>query len=492
MFVTAQEMYDLEEEVFASGVAPESLMNEAGHKVALEILRRFEGQNPGRAIAVVGKGNNGADAMVALRHLKEAGWRVALRSATAPGSFQDLPAKKFQELGDVEVLSGLKNDGSPSPLVILDGLLGIGTTGELREPLAGLAREINVLAASSAAFVVAIDVPSGLNCDTGEGGCDTVLADLTCTLGSPKVGLVADQAVNHVGSLALLPVEGLSNWEAQQDHLLTPATLPVAKLKRPYDFHKGRAGRVGIIAGSRGLAGAAALTSLGALRGGSGLVTLFVHESDYHLILPLVPVEVMVRPVEHYREVLAEELDALAVGPGLGDIGSDLLAVIDQFKRPLVIDADALNLLARHSEIGALKSHHLVTPHPGEMKRLLPDVHEKATRAEIAREFVRRSAAALLFKGSRTIVTAPEAPLRYNTTGTPGMATGGEGDVLSGLLAALLARGFSTTEAACLGAWLGGRASEIALASESVESLSATTTAHHLGAAFQDLRKAAP
>ena len=490
MFVTAQEMYDLEESVFASGIPAESLMDEAGRKVAREILRRFHRPTGGRAIAFVGKGNNGADAMVALRHLHEAGWSVALRCATPPDTFQGLPAKKFAELGKIDLLSSFTNDDTSGPLVLIDGLLGIGTTGNLRDPLVGLAREINELSAHHAASVVAVDVPSGLNCDTGECGPDTVRADLTCTLGSPKTGLVADQAANQVGSLALLPVQGLSDWDLGRDHLICPPTLSVAKLKRPYDFHKGQAGRVGLIAGSRGLAGAAALSSLGALHGGGGLVTLYLPEDDYPLILPLVPVEVMVKPVRSYREVLDDDLDALAIGPGLGARnGADLLAVINNFERNTVIDADGLNLIARRSSLSALRENHLVTPHPGEMARLLAPAELPSTRRETALAFTARSPAGLLFKGSRTIVTATGQALAYNTTGTPGMATGGQGDVLTGLLAALLARGLPLLEAAKIGTWLAGRAAEIALLTESEESLSATLTARHLGAAFQDLRR---
>ena len=156
----------------------------------------------------------------------------------------------------------------------------------------------------------------------------------------------------------------------------------------------------------------------------------------------------------------------------------------------MVIDADALNLIARRSAITTLRPNQLVTPHPGEMARLLPSLPEGISRAEIASEFVRQSQAALLFKGARTIVTDQNSPLAYNTTGTPAMATGGQGDVLSGLLAALLARGILTIESAKFGAWLSGRASELALAVESEESLSATSTAAHLGKAFQSLRSA--
>ena len=480
MFVTAQQMRDAEEALFAQGVAAEELMNLAGLKVAREIIKRFPSPQNHLVIAVIGKGNNGADSLVALRHLKEAGWQVAIRSSIPSARLTGLPAKKWQELGDAPLLDNLQNLPENRSLILLDGLLGIGTEGSIREPLATLAREMNALQKSGRAFTV--------NCDTGECLDDTVIANLTCTLGSPKQGLIADAATSHVGTLALLPLPGLSEFEAARDHLICPATLPVTSLHRPYDFHKGEAGRVGIIAGSRGLVGAAALCSLGALKGGAGLITLFVKEADYPLILPLVPVEVMVKPVTSYLEVLSERLDTLAIGPGLGHAGDGTLSLISQFQNATVIDADALNLIARHGSISKLRSNQIVTPHPGEMTRLLPDLDPRLSRAEIARQFTTQSPATLLFKGARTIVTSRASPLSYNTTGTPGMATGGQGDVLTGLLAALLARGLPPLQAASLGAWLSGRASEIALNTESPESLTATTTAAHLGMAFNDLR----
>jgi len=488
MFVTAQQMRDAEESLFAQGVVAEELMNLAGLKIAREVLKRFPSPGGRLAIAVTGKGNNGADALVALRHLKEAGWQVAVRSCAPPATFTGLPVKKWQELGPVILLNDLQHLPENKGVILLDGLLGIGAKGPIREPLATLARAMNALQQSGRAFTVAIDIPSGLNCDTGQCEEDTVIADLTCTLGLPKQGLIADTASSHVGSLAFLTLPGLSEFDTDQDHLICPATLPIQRLHRPYDFHKGQAGRVGIVAGSRGLAGAAALSSLGALKAGGGLITLFVKEPDYPLILPLVPIEVMVQPVLSYLEILHEQLDALAIGPGLGKAGTDVLSLISQFEGPTVIDADALNLIARRGSLSTIRPNQIITPHPGEMARLLPRLDPQLTRAQIARHFTDQSPATLLFKGARTIVTSRKSPLAYNTTGTPGMATGGQGDVLTGVIAALLARGLETIEAASLGAWLSGRASEFALQKESLESLTATTTACHLGHAFHDLR----
>jgi ADP-dependent NAD(P)H-hydrate dehydratase / NAD(P)H-hydrate epimerase len=488
MFVSAREMRESEEALFAQGVLAEDLMNLAGHAIVREILRRFPTPNGRVAVAVIGKGNNGADALVALRHLREAGWSIAVRTCSPPQTFTDLPAKKWAELEEPGLVENLHTLPSNNGVILLDGLLGIGTEGSIREPLATLAREMNTLRNQGKATIIAVDVPSGIHCDTGECGEDTVIADLTCTLGMPKSGLIADAATSHVGALAMLPLPGLSTFDLARDHLICPQSLPISKLVRPFDFHKGQAGRVGIIAGSRGLAGAAALCSLGALKAGGGLITLFVKEADYPFILPLAPIEVMVKPVSCYLEILHERLDALAIGPGLGTAGTDVLSLVSRFENPTVIDADALNLIARRGRISQLRPNQIVTPHPGEMARLLPGLDPSLTRAEVARQFTERSPATLLFKGARTIVTSRESPLAYNTTGTPGMATGGQGDVLTGVIAAFLARGLAPIQAASMAAWLAGRASEIALQAESPESLTASCTAQHLGRAFNDLR----
>lgn len=237
------------------------------------------------------------------------------------------------------------------------------------------------------------------------------------------------------------------------------------------------------------------MTATGALRGGAGLVTLYVTEKLHPLMIAAgPPPELMVKPLSGYGEVLQEPLDVLAVGPGLGRPKSkagrrELFEVLADFPGPVVLDADGLNLVASSGPNKHLRSGMILTPHPGEMERLFPESAAMG-RAEAARAFVETHPVTLLLKGARTVITAPGQPCFFNTTGTPGMAGGGQGDVLTGLIAALAAGGMDLTEAACCGAWLAGRASEIALGrgGESEESLLATDTAGALGAAFAELR----
>jgi NAD(P)H-hydrate epimerase len=231
------------------------------------------------------------------------------------------------------------------------------------------------------------------------------------------------------------------------------------------------------------------MTSQGALRAGAGLVEVFVPEELYEVVAGAAPMESMVKPLKSYRDLLKEKTDVWAVGPGLGKSSAgEILELIEKAKQPMVVDADGLNILAEKiSTLRHCKGKRLLTPHPGEMKRLSPG--EKETRAKTATKFCNRFPVTLLLKGSRTIVTERHRALSYNTTGNPGMATGGMGDILTGVCAGLAGQGLSLYDAARLGAWLCGRAAEIAIfnGEQSEQSLLPRDVLDHLGTAFKDL-----
>ena len=258
--------------------------------------------------------------------------------------------------------------------------------------------------------------------------------------------------------------------------------------RRLFDSHKGDFGRVGIVAGSRGLVGASVLCSEAAARAGGGLISLYVPEEIYNLVVCKVTPEIMVKPTRDFRSVLDERLDALGIGPGLGSIAQqEILEVVTRFAGPMVVDADALNALS--TAVGKLQTcagPRLLTPHPGEMARLWATSGK--SRIEIVREFTAEFPAALLLKGSRTLVGQSGKPMAYNTTGSPGLATGGSGDVLTGVCAAFLARKIPTYDAGRLGAWLCGRAAEIAVNHSSEESMLPSDLFSYLGSAFGELR----
>ncbi|MFD0892910.1 NAD(P)H-hydrate dehydratase [Luteolibacter ambystomatis] len=487
--VTADEMRALEEAAFQKGATAASLMTKAGRRLGLAIARMFP--RPGTAVAYLGKGHNAGDALVALGVLRAAGWQVVARASRPLEECADLTRAMFEALGGVTVLEASPDVVEmPRPLVLLDGLLGIGANGGPRGTLAALSREMNGLRRTAGARVVAVDLPSGVDADTGVVHPDAVIADVTLTIGVPKRGLLQAAAVHAVGALGLVPVEELRVPEVGDLALISPWTLAAGREPRPFDFHKGRAGRVALLAGSVPYSGAAVLAATGALRGGAGLVTLHVPVEAHALIAAKCPPEVMVRPVSDPRDLLGSRFDSLVVGPGLGEADGDTLReLLEGCSVPAVIDADALNALAKCGGVAGLPSHHVLTPHPGEFARLAPDLTGQPREAA-ARLFADRSSPVLLLKGARTLVTAKGKPLWCNSTGTPGMATGGQGDVLSGVIGALLAGGMESLDAAALGAWLCGRASERAIAAgASEESLSAGDAAAHLGGAFRDWRE---
>jgi NAD(P)H-hydrate epimerase len=380
------------------------------------------------------------------------------------------------------------------PLVLLDGLLGIGSQGAPHAPLATLIEEINHLRREQGAFVVAADLPSGLDATTGISAQPCVEGDVTVTIAFPKTGLVADAATKHVGRLALVPLPELQVPEKKgTESIITSEQLRPLLPPRSFDVHKGIFGHVGIIAGSLRYLGAARLAATASLHAGAGLVTLYALPETYSLLATTLPPEVMLKQVSRWSDVLLEPLHALGIGPGLGsEHREEILELIEKSKLPCVVDADALNALSMQIErLLRAQGPRLLTPHPGEMQRLFPAAGR--TRRAWAADFVGSYPVTLILKGSRTIVAEKGKPIAYNTTGNPGMASGGMGDVLTGVATAFLGAGKKPRDAAQLAVWLCGRAAEIAIyeGSASAESLVASDVIAALGRAITSLRAGA-
>jgi hydroxyethylthiazole kinase-like uncharacterized protein yjeF len=505
MLVSRAEMASLEEAIFASGRDAEALMESVGQSMARTLWQEWKEARRPSVVAYVGRSHNGGDALVIARALHEAGARVIVRLAHEVSDLAPLTAKMLERVPKTVPRERIAPpDSAPAPLetcdFLIDGLLGLNATGALRPAERLACREINAMRqARAVARVVAVDLPSGMDADTGAADADAVRADLTFTIGFAKCGLVADHAANFVGRLAIIRLPEFERMAAQlafldSDHDGAADSFALARLLPPRDFdsHKGLFGRVGIFAGSEGFTGAAVLATLGALRGGAGLVTVFVRRAIYSIVASSAPPEAMVTPIDRPTDVLAAKLDVLAMGPGLGrDNADDVCELVTRFGGPAVVDADALNLVSAHEDSSSLLDHaagpRLLTPHPGEMERLFPCAGR--TRAETARAFVKtHPRTTLLLKGARTVVAEHGRPLSFNTTGSPGMATGGMGDVLTGVIAALLGQKLAPYDAARLGAWLCGRAAELAIdQGESETSVLPTDVISHLGAACRSL-----
>ena len=484
-------MRELESQAFKQGATPEGLMEKAGHGIAGAIMRRFP--YSGTAIACIGSGNNGGDALVAIRYLADAGWKVGIRCLHTSAELGALPRKKIRELGDCPMNEPVPGSTLNKPLVLLDGLLGIGAHGPLRPPLAELASWMNKVRNLQAAQTIAMDIPSGVNGDTGEVYEGAVVADLTLTIGVPKPGLFASSAVNHTGSIELVALEELPVPDGGDICLNDVHELKGILPQRDHDFHKGDAGRVGILAGSQGMLGAAVLCATGALRSGAGLVTLFADESTYPTLASMLPAEVMLRPISALSEIMPAEFDAFAVGPGLGrgskESSEDFLSLLGRMSIPVVIDADGLNRIADAGTEKWMAPHFILTPHPGELVRLFPD-WAGMDRLDIAKAFVQRyDRTTLLLKGAHSLIARSGSPVYFNATGNSGMASGGQGDVLTGIISSLLAQGLEPQDAARMGAWLAGRAAELAIShdGQSVQSLVAGDICKGLGRAFIDM-----
>src|SRR5438105_4849262 len=513
-----------EEAAFARGVQVEALMDKAGAGVAQAVTKFFP--KPGKCIVFAGKGHNAGDALVAAQCLRGLGWKIEIRLAFKKDDCSELTRKKLEGLsrrppeilGVTASLSGGTNPGvtlvelwtdvadqlsaaqeiiaaeafaGTAPLlIILDGLLGVSARPPLREPIRAACRSINQLRTNKGAYVFAVDLPTGLDGDSGKTDRDCVIADFTVTIGFAKPGLVADGALNFVGRLEVAPLDELRPPGKKEKEIVAcaPALRDLLR-RRKFNAYKNQFGRIGVVAGSKGFIGAALMTSQAALRAGAGLVEVFVPEEIYEIVAGAAPMESMVKPLKSYRDLLKEKADVWAVGPGLGKShAGEILELIEKAKQPMVIDADGLNILAENiSTLKRCKGKRLLTPHPGEMKRLFPDKKEK--RAATAMKFCNRFPVTLLLKGSRTIVAQRDRPLSYNTTGNPGMATGGMGDILTGVCVGLAGQGLSLYDAACLGAWLCGRAAEIAIfdESQSEQSLLPRDVLDQLGNAFNEL-----
>ncbi len=481
------------------------LMEAAADAVTTAVAERFA--NGGRIVIAVGPGNNGGDGLAAARQLHCRGFAVdavllvpaaALRGDAAT---QLELARRF----GVPVHDGAEDLGVllhrlEGAAVAVDALFGTG----LERPLAGRWVEVVRAINSSGLPVVAVDVPSGVSGSSSAVPGEAVEAKSTVTLGALKVCHVLPPASLKCGEVAVADI-GIPPWVVRErarcwvvEACDAAGWLP----PRPRDAHKGHFGHLLAVTGRLGRAGAAALLARGAVAAGAGLVSVATAEGAVTPVQAAVP-EAMVDPLPAGEdgavrgdglEPLLAKATAVAVGPGLG-LGEGprrmLETILERWAGPLVLDADALTLLAGRIEwLAGRQAPTVVTPHPGELGRLLgrETAAVVADRLGAAEEAARRSGAAVVAKGASTVVAVPGSVPLINPTGSPGLASGGAGDVLTGVIGALLAQGASGRDAAAVGCWLHGRAAELA-ASQYGGAVPASVVAAHLGRAERELRE---
>ncbi|MEN8255306.1 MAG: NAD(P)H-hydrate dehydratase [Verrucomicrobiota bacterium] len=489
--VTTSQMQELDRRTIASGILGEELMQTAGEGLA-DAIRRLASNHQlvdSPVLFVAGCGNNGGDAFVAARCLHEDGWPVECWLAGSENKLKgdalawfkqmkkdDVPFRIMDNAEQWKHAGGCGTDAE----IIVDGLLGTGASGEPRGIVADAIQFID--AQSARALIVAIDIPSAM----------AVRADLTVTMGLPKIGSVQSENIDFVGNLEVvdigIPSEFIEEAEGDPDlEFIHPSDLAPLFPRRPRNAHKGAFGHVLCIGGSKGYSGAIAMAARSAARSGAGLVSAFVPDAIHPLVATAVP-EVMV-----HSSMPDGKWTAVMVGPGMGRSATtreQVLQLLESSTVPLILDADAVTMLAGHIEaIAAAKCPVVLTPHPGEFAALfglkVEDVQED--RFGMAKMAAAKLGATIVLKGAGTMVAAPEHPLAINLTGNPGMASGGSGDVLAGIIAGLAGQGIPPFEAACAAVWLHGRAGDLAAAEKSQASIIAPDLIEKIPEAFRNV-----
>jgi len=475
--LTSEQMRQVDRLTVEDGVPSIALMENAAHRVAEELIREFDPIDRQNVVILCGKGNNGGDglALARLLHEYQVG-RLRVVLAADPAEFKGDAAdnlRRVQEIGInpvFDVPAKLRERREVN--VVVDALLGTGLQGP---PTGRTAELIRATRDFPQAKIVSVDLPSGLG-----GGGDCVRADITVTFTAPKLEhYLAPGAEDYVGRLVVSQI-GSPPWLIPGGlEVSAPADFRHLFRPRKREAHKGDFGHVLIVGGAPGKTGAAAMAGLAALRSGAGLVT--VGCSDPSRLAP----ELMSEPHDKFT---LDHKTVVAVGPGMGMQREVVTKLINDAKIPMVIDADALNSIAG-TDFRGRGLQTILTPHPGEMARLLGvDRVSETDRLQVARKFAQERNVCLVLKGYRTLIALPDGNVWINTSGSPAMATGGTGDILTGMIAGLIAQFPQEIDAAVRSAvWLHGRAGQIGAEELTEQCLIATDLLHYLPKAIREI-----
>jgi NAD(P)H-hydrate epimerase len=509
-------MQKVDEETIATTCPGIELMERAGRNVALFIRKKFE-PDAGKAVVFVGPGNNGGDGLVIARYLCEAGWSCSVHLLKDPEKFTPDAAKNYQRFR--KILKSNKKarqfdidrpdwpdraiEDTEDADVIVDAVFGTGITGAPRGKALDMIEFINGLDGP----VVAVDIPSGVNGTTGDAGGEAVIADLTVTIGAPKLGLMFHPGKSLAGEVTVVDIgfpDEIIEKHASNVRLLDRVEAAYGLPFRSPDAHKFSTGTLLLVAGSDQYRGAALLAGEAALRMGCGMVYLGVPQS----IRPRIDVELkeaITIPLPETADgtispdaapLLAaylERADALAIGPGLGrndDTDGFIREFVAACGKPAVVDADAITAFAGRGDLlGEIGPHLVITPHTGELKRLLEvDIPGSAPeRVAATGELAEKLGLTLLHKGAPTLIATPGEGVWINSSGGSALATGGTGDVLTGLVGGLLAQGAAPMDAACSACFLHGRAGDYAAEDHGVRGVIASDLLLYLGPAVLEL-----
>jgi len=485
--VTASEMQKMDKETIEIfGLPGIVLMENAGRCAVEYFLSHFSNIHDKRIGIIAGSGNNGGDGFVMARYLISAGMDVILFLMTKSENLSGDARFNYERLMKMTIcVIEIPDEESLNPQydilcsrnMWIDALLGTGLRSKVRGRYRRIIKFLNV----SGHPIFSIDIPSGLHADTGNVCGISVKANATITFGHQKIGQAMPKGEAHCGHLAIADIgipKQITESIAPKHYLLTPKTLNLSFHQRHSSAHKGTTGHVFVIGGSTGKTGAAIMTSQAAMRSGCGLVTMGVAAS-LNAIFESQCLETMTLPfteetpgvlgISAFDEIMraSEGKSCIAIGPGLGtSLKTEklVLKLIQEMTIPMVIDADALNVLAGNTEyLHKAKTMHVLTPHPREMARLtgLSTQQIQADRLAFSRRFAQSHHVILVLKGEKTIIAHPEGSIAINPTGNPGMASGGMGDVLTGIIAGLVAQNIGLNNAVETAVFIHGMASDL-------------------------------
>lgn len=481
-------------------IASVDLMERASAALAEELMSRWK--TPQRFLFFAGPGNNGGDALAVARIMSQNGYRVEAYLFNTTGRLSDECQTNLQRLQETptagchEIKAQFSFPSVTPDDIIVDGLFGTGLSKPLNGGFAHIASLIN----QSGATVVSIDMPSGLMSeDNTYNSLNTIVrAHLTLTLHTLKPALLFAENTRFVGEVKVLPI-GLADDapDAPQATMFVPERNEIRAISRPRPpfAHKGTMGHALLVSGSYGMAGASILAARACLRSGAGKLTLHIPRSNNVILQVAVPEAILAHDPD--GEVITRAVDtrpykAIAIGPGIGtdtDTAEALQEYLLQNPGPIVLDADALNLFGLYPEwIQDIPRYSILTPHPKELENLVGQCTCSYERMTKSSELARRLHIYIIIKGRNSMICLPDGRIAFNPTGNAGMATAGSGDVLTGILLGLLARGYTPEETVLLGTYLHGLAGDIAADRLGMESLTAGDIVQTLPEAFKQLQ----
>lgn len=494
----SEQMHWLDSETMRiQGLESHELMERAASELSDYIDRNYNKER--RTVIFCGSGNNGGDGLAIARILWNKGWSniivAAIKSFKRYSDDNILNYNRLKTISGITVLDIDSENAIPELFdgdIIIDAMFGTG----LNREISGLCAEIITKINSSHAEVIAIDSPSGLSDFTVAGAGSTIVkANETLTIQSPTVSMLWPENSDVVGHLEIIGI-GLDQDSLKSidtPYKLTLGSEVASRIKtRPKFAHKGTFGHALLISGEYGKAGAAILASRACHRAGAGLVTTHVPEMLVNILQTSTP-ETMISIDENSKTISkipdVTKFSAIGAGPGMGTSGTASSAIqklLTEARCPLVLDADALNIIAKNKWIDIVPEGSILTPHPKEFERLFGKTDNSASRLKTLMDNAQKHKLVILLKGAHTAIATPEGKVWFNTSGNPGMATAGSGDTLTGIIAALLAQKYSSEDAAIIGAWIHGKAGDIAAQKIGAEMLIASDIIENIPHAFAE------